>query len=218
MAERASEPPLDKMLALAAGGDAEAWRALVEAYTKRVYALLVRQCGDRELAEEITQATFVKVVAKIGDYREQGKFEPWLFRIAMNGLRDEMRRRKRQARPMDMSGGSGEADSGAAPGGGSAWAVAEGKLRDRAGGGGSLDASDTAPFERVSRAEQVELLRAAIARLGPADREILALRHTAGLSFAQIAQTLDEPLGTVLARGHRALGKLRKLLAGDEED
>jgi RNA polymerase sigma-70 factor (ECF subfamily) len=67
-------------------------------------------------------------------------------------------------------------------------------------------------LERISRAEQVELLREAIAGLNAADQEILALRHTAGLSFAQIAETLGQPLGTVLARGHRALGKLRKLL------
>ncbi len=65
----------------------------MELYSGRLYALLVRQCGDGELAEEITQATFVKVVTQIGRYREQGKFEPWLFRIAMNQLRDEMRRR-----------------------------------------------------------------------------------------------------------------------------
>ena len=81
---------------------------VVESYARRVFGLLVRQCGDRELAEEITQATFVQVVHHIGRYKEQGKFEPWLFRIAMNRLRDEMRRRRRQARSMDMSGGRSE--------------------------------------------------------------------------------------------------------------
>ena len=54
------------------------------------------------------------------------------------------------------------------------------------------------------------LLKQAIETLPEADREVLHLRHTAGLSFAQIAETLDQPLGTVLARGHRALGKLKK--------
>jgi RNA polymerase sigma-70 factor, ECF subfamily len=194
---------LNRMLELAADGDADAWRRLVEAYSRRVYGLLVRQCGDRELAEEITQATFVKVVSHIGRYREQGKFEPWLFRIAMNRLRDEMRRRKRQAKSLDMTGSRTD-DPGP-------WAAVETKVVERNPG----TVQDT--MERVSRGEQIEALRKAVGSLGPADQEILYLRHTAGLSFVQIAQTLKEPLGTVLARGHRALGKLRKIMEDEEQ-
>ncbi|MEO1237834.1 MAG: sigma-70 family RNA polymerase sigma factor [Planctomycetota bacterium] len=189
-------------LRAASSGDAAAWRGLVAAYSGRVYGLLVKQCGDRELAEELTQVTFVKLVDQLGSadaggYQEQGRFEPWLFRIAMNKLRDEMRRRKRQARPTDMSPGAG---------------------RNEAAGAGELAAAADAgafgedPAERLSRAEQVDRLRSAIDGLPEADRELLHLRHTAGLSFAQIAETLDQPLGTVLARGHRALGKLKKQL------
>ena len=51
-----------------------------------------------------------------------------------------------------------------------------------------------------------------------ADQEVLHLRHTAGLSFAEIAETLEQPLGTVLARGHRALNKLRKLMLANEPE
>ena len=51
-----------------------------------------------------------------------------------------------------------------------------------------------------------------------ADQQILYLRHTAGLSFNQIAETLEEPLGTVLARGHRALAKLKKLLGPQQAE
>jgi RNA polymerase sigma-70 factor (ECF subfamily) len=205
---------LDQTLLLAAQGDQDAWRCLVEAYTRRVYGLLVRQCGDRDLAEEITQSTFVKVVTKLGDtegYEERGKFEAWLFRIAMNQLRDEMRRRKRQARPMDMTPGTGRSgeDGRDDP---SQWAAAQDRITQRR----PADWPD--PTDAASTAEQVALLREAIATMTPADQEILYLRHTAGLSFAQIAQTLGQPLGTVLARGHRALGKLRQLLVKEDED
>jgi RNA polymerase sigma-70 factor (ECF subfamily) len=62
------------------------------------------------------------------------------------------------------------------------------------------------------------MLRRAVARLPEADQQILTLRHTAGLSFAQIAETLGEPLGTVLARGHRALAKLKKLIEKQENE
>ena len=194
---------LNEILEQAAASDPDAWRRLVELYSRRVYGLLVRQCGDRELAEEITQATFVKVVSHIGRYREQGKFEPWLFRIAMNRLRDEMRRRKRQARSLDMTGSRTE-DPGP-------WAAVENKVVER------HPTAVQDPVERVVRLEQIDALRDAVSRLGPADQEILYLRHTAGLSFVQIAQTLKEPLGTVLARGHRALAKLRKMMDDTEQ-
>lgn len=206
MDPQAEATHLDATVAQAAAGDPAAWRGLVAAYGPRVFALLVRQCGDRDLAEELTQATFVKVVTHIGGYSERGRFEPWLFRIAMNRLRDEMRRRRRQAMPMDMSGG---ADGEKA----SAWAMAEDQIVDRTG-----NTRTQTPLESASRAEEVERVRAAVDQLGEADREVLTLRHTAGLSFAQIAETLGEPLGTVLARAHRALAKLKKLLEQRQEE
>lgn len=219
MTRPAPDPDLQRTVAQAAAGDAEAWRRLVEAYSPRVFGLLVRQCGDRELAEEITQAAFVQVVAHIGRYSEKGRFAPWLFRIAMNCLRDEMRRRKRQARPIDMTGaGSGGTSKGVAGGGSGG----------TSGGGGGQEASEWAvvqdsivtlgapppadPLEQVSQAEQIQRLRHAVAQLPEKDRQILHLRHTADLTFAQIAETLQQPLGTVLARGHRALAKLRKIM------
>jgi RNA polymerase sigma-70 factor (ECF subfamily) len=203
MAEQISS--LEKTLTAAAAGDGQAWTQLVSAYSGRVFGLVYKQCRDRELAEEIAQETFVKVVQKLTQndgYSEQGKFEPWLFRIAMNKLRDEMRRRGRQARPMDMSPAATASSNDNASG----WAAAESGVI--AGGPSMPDA----PLDQLDRAEQVDLLRQAIATLPEADQEVLHLRHTAGLSFAQIAETLDQPLGTVLARGHRALGKLKNLM------
>ncbi|MFW6059979.1 MAG: RNA polymerase sigma factor [Phycisphaeraceae bacterium] len=206
MAEPVPESPLEQTLRQAAAGDAGAWRRLVEAYTRRVFGLLLRQCGDRDLAEELTQATFVKVAATLGEgegYEERGRFEAWLFRIALNGLRDEMRRRGRQARVMDMS-------SGGLAGHGEAGESREGLVLPD---GGAED-----PAEVMGRREMVEQLRLAVAELSEPEQRVLHLRHTAGLSFAQIAETLGEPLGTVLARGHRALGKLRKKLASADAD
>jgi len=207
---------LAQTLRAASSGDGEAWRELVSAYSGRVFGLLLKQCGDRELAEELTQVTFVKLVDQLGakdgsgshsggGYEEQGRFESWLFRIAMNKLRDEMRRRKRHARPTDMTAAPGKA-----PGGPAGW------VREFAA---SADAGQLGedPAERLSRAEQVARLQAVIAGLPEADREVLHLRHTAGLSFTQIAETLEQPLGTVLARGHRALGKLKKQMMEEAE-
>ncbi|MEM7681783.1 MAG: sigma-70 family RNA polymerase sigma factor [Planctomycetota bacterium] len=180
------------VLQRAAAGDALAWRAVVDAYTGRVYGLLLSRCRDRDLAEELTQDTFVKVVSVLiapdgARYHEQGRFEPWLFRIAMNRLRDEMRRRARRGAVQ----GSTEFDAAAHH------AVAE---------------STPDPSAAVELSEDARRLRAAVAQLPDADRELLHLRHTAGLGFSEIAETLGQPLGTVLARGHRAIKKLRKLM------
>ncbi|MEM1446190.1 MAG: sigma-70 family RNA polymerase sigma factor [Planctomycetota bacterium] len=192
----------------ARSGDDSAWAELLDAYGRRVFGLLLRKCADRELAEELTQRTFVKLVETLRDpqrganYEERGKFEAWLFRVAVNGLRDEMRRRKRQATPTDMSpaaaSGSAERASG--------WA----EQQTRVVSGVSTPGAN--PLDAMQQAEQVDQLRRCLAELPDADREVLELRHTAGLSFAQIAETLDQPLGTVLARGHRAVKKLRAMM------
>ncbi|MCE2882128.1 MAG: RNA polymerase sigma factor [Planctomycetaceae bacterium] len=171
-----------QLLKRAAEGDSVAWRSVVEAFAPRVYGLVRAQCRDDELAEEIAQSTFCTVAAKIGSYIEGGRFESWVFRIAMNRLRDEMRRRKRQAR-----------NAGDEP----------------------LDASAARPVRRdagVEAAESVDRLRAAMARLSEADRELVDLRHIGGMSFKALSDYFEEPVGTLLARHHRALRKLRAML------
>jgi RNA polymerase sigma-70 factor (ECF subfamily) len=185
-------------VAAAGRGDAAAWRELVDAFSGRVYALIVHQCGDRELAEEITQATFVKVAAKVGGgdsqasgYSESGRFEAWLFRIAVNQLRDEMRRRRRQATSVDFAGTPPETI-----------------------GYAEADPRVDQPDQPLLAAERNDALRSALGKLSEAERELLNMRYSADLSYPQIAEALDQPLGTVLARGHRALKKLKNLLAG----
>jgi len=192
--ESASPPPspppdaaaLQPVLRQAAAGDQSAWRIVVESYSFRVFGLIRAQCNDPDLAEEITQSTFCTIATKIASYTEVGKFEQWLFRIAMNRLRDEMRRRKRQAKSVEddaLAGLVGRAETGVAG----------------------------------ERPETIELrrLRRALAQLSDADQQIVHLRHYGELSFKQIAEILNQPLGTVLARQHRALKKLAELMEND---
>ena len=186
---------LDQTLRAARDGDAQAWRWLIDAYSGRVFGLLLKQCRDRELAEELTQATFVQIVEKLDSYDEQGKFDAWLFRIAMNRLRDEMRRRKRQAITTDFASEAPES---------------MGRL---VGGSGETDS----PQAALAQKERVGELMAAINQLSEADQQVIYLRYTADLSFQEIADTLEQPLGTVLARGHRALKKLRDIMAETED-
>ncbi|MFM7052950.1 MAG: RNA polymerase sigma factor [Planctomycetota bacterium] len=172
-----------QLLKRAAEGDSVAWRAVVEEFAPRVFGLVRAQCRDDELAEEIAQSTFCTVSAKIATYVEGGRFESWVFRIAMNRLRDEMRRRKRQARAV------GDEVLDAAP---------PGRAARRAGSAASEEAAAR--------------LRHAMERLPDADRELVDLRHIGGMSFKALSDYFEEPVGTLLARHHRALKKLRAML------
>ena len=165
---------------------ATAWREIIESYGPRVYALLFSRCRNAELAEEIAQSTFCTVVTKIQGYQELGKFEPWLFRIAMNRLRDEMRRRGRHAIPVshEVFGG--------------------------------VQTGDQPEGAQQENRDLGEALWGAIGELAEADQQILHLRHVSEMSFKQIAGVLDQPLGTVLARHFRALKRLREILGDQD--
>ena len=180
MVEPSSEH-LATLLADAAQGDQIAWRSIVELFLPRVLAVIRSQCHDHDLAEEITQSAFCTVVSKLPEYQEGGRFESWLMRIAMNRLRDEMRRRKRHAMPAEES-----------------------TLIALAGAHGEVgpEYSDA----------QRRMLMEAMDGLSNSDREILVLRHVSGLSFKELSEALEAPVGTLLARHHRALKKLKALL------
>jgi RNA polymerase sigma-70 factor, ECF subfamily len=176
------------LLAAAAEGDQDAWRTLIGRYGRRIYALARSRCQTVDVAEEVTQSVFATVAAKLGSggYSEQGKFESWLFRVAMNRIRDEMRRRRRHAEPTDPV------------------------LLTHIQSPAALDGHAETPM--------LGRLREAMHRLPDADREIIELRHHGQMSFKQMADLLDEPLGTLLARHHRALRKLKQLIGGDDPD
>ncbi|MBL4590326.1 MAG: sigma-70 family RNA polymerase sigma factor [Phycisphaerales bacterium] len=182
---RPTEQPNDlgPLIALAAQGDERAWVDLVDLYARRVFAMARSRLHDDELAEEITQSVFVTVAMKLNGnegYAEMGRFEPWLFRITMNRVRDLCRKRKRHATPTDP----------------------EHLNRHE-----SKDEQDDA---KETKQAELGQLREVLDRLSDADREIIELRHHGQLSFKQIAELLGQPVGTLLARHHRALKKMRE--------
>lgn len=172
---------LGETLRLAAAGDEGAWRALVDLYARRVFALARSRRLTPDHAEEVTQSVFVTAAQHIrsGEYSERGRFEAWLFRVAMNRVRDFIRKERRRAGDIGSPGLNGRA---------------------------------AAPESASSDGAAIRSLRAAMEGLGDADREVVELRHHGGMGFKDIAALLDQPLGTVLARHHRALKKLKDLM------
>lgn len=171
-------------------GERAAWDALVDAYWQRLYGYAIRATNNSELARDLVQETFLRIVQKLEKYDHQGKFEAWLFRILVNLVRDHGRSRAR--RPM--------------------WSLSNSPKGDSADITDDLAAKTIAPGDFLQCDEDVARLQKALARLPDMDRQVLLLRHFGDLPFKEIARTLNCPIGTVLARAHRAMGKLRVLM------
>jgi len=178
---------LDCIIDRARRRDAAAFDTLVAQFGARVYGLIYRLLGQREVAEDLTQETFLRVVRTIESYEHDGRFEAWLFRIAANLARDHARKRKRRGSMGSLDAGHPDEPAATLP-----------EVNAPPGGAAALIA-----------AEQEAALQKALDHLPAADKEIVMLRHFAEMSFREIAELLKIPLGTALARAHRALGKLR---------
>ncbi len=188
---------LSELIARAQRLDPAAFDALVEGYGPRLYGYFYRATGRRSDAEDLLQELFVRLVGTIGQYEHDGRFEAWLFRIATNLVRDRIRR-ARTARPIW---------------GRSAWqGDYEGSLA------GIADGSQHQPHEAMSRAEQVDRLQQAIGQLPEPERVVILLRHFSQMSFREIADLMETPLGTALARAHRGLARLRELMGAERDD
>ena len=171
-------------------GDRAAWDTLVDAYWQRLFGYALRATNNAELAQDLVQETFLRIVQRLGRYDDQGKFEAWLFRILVNLVRDHGRslaRHPTQSTVMECDGERIELIN-------------------------EMSGKSLAPFDPLYRQEDVDALQVALRRLPEGDRQILLLRHFADMPFKDIARTLNCPIGTVLARAHRALGKLRNLM------
>jgi RNA polymerase sigma-70 factor (ECF subfamily) len=183
-----------EVVVLARHGQDAAYRELVRRYERPVFSLVYRMVRDRELAEDLTQETFVKALNAIESYRPEFKFSSWIFKIANNAAIDQLRRRELDTLSLD---GSPHAETPEAI---EATALQIG------------DRQETA-LEEVEARELGGEIETAIARLRPEYRSCILLRHVEGRPYEEIAEILGLPLGTVKTYIHRARNELRLSLA-----
>ncbi|MBK9128106.1 MAG: RNA polymerase sigma factor [Phycisphaerales bacterium] len=188
---------LEGLLERARRRDPAALDELVTRYSSRLFGLLYRLTGSRDVSEDLLQETYLRMVRTIGEYEHVGRFEAWLFRIAANLARDRARKHARRGEASPLAAGREDEDC---PGG----AVPEAPTGD--------------PWAALERDESVRALAAALQELPAPDREVLLLRHYGELSFKEIAEYLEIPLGTALARAHRALLKLKAKMRTAEDE
>jgi RNA polymerase sigma-70 factor (ECF subfamily) len=181
------------VVALAQQGRDSAFRELIRRYERPVFSLIYRMVRDRELAEDLAQDTFIKVLNHIDRYRPEFKLSSWLFKIANNVAIDHLRRRQLATVSMD----------------GSPHAITQDAIEAT-----SFDVTvkQESALEEMEAKELGGAIEQAIAHLRPEYRSCIMLRHVEGRSYEEIATTLDLPLGTVKTYIHRARHELRKEL------
>jgi RNA polymerase sigma-70 factor (ECF subfamily) len=175
-------------------GDHDAFRVLVERYQERAYRLALRVLRDEEWARDIVQDGFLKVYRSLDRFEERSSFYTWLYRVIMNLCLDAKRRDRRDRHVEWEEGASLEADPGAAD------AVSE------------LHAEITGPAGSLERAQLRRFVSQAIEQLPDDARQTLLLREVEGLSYAEIAECLQVPKGTVMSRLHHARRNVREAL------
>ncbi len=166
--------------------DAAAFGELVHRWQEPIQRLCTRMTGDLHRGEDLAQEAFLRVFTKRQDYRPQGKFSTWLWQIALNLCRDEARyQRRHPVISWESPGADAEAPSVHDP-----------------------ETSQASPDTDVARLEQAEIVRKALSQLDEAYRVVVILRHYEGLRFAEIAEILGIPEGTVKSRMVEALHRL----------
>jgi len=171
-------------------GEEAAFQEVLQRYRGPVYNLCWRMARNDEDARDLTQEVFIKVFSLLDRYDEQYAFSSWLFRIATNHCIDHLRRQRLRFLSVERDGGLDEDEA-------------------------EMQIPDTGPEPDVvlQRREALEKLEEVIAELPPHYRVITLLRHDQQLSYEEIAESLQLPLGTVKARIHRARNMIQQLLA-----
>lgn len=171
-------------------GSEAAFAALVDRYRNRIINLVSRFISDRDRAQEIAQEVFLRIYVHRERYRPNGKFSTWMYTIAVNLAKNEIRRRVRSRGIVSLD-----------------------KLIEVAGDSGKFAADPTQKPDRgLQQREVQERVEQALARLPEKFRDVIVLRDIQQLSYEEIEQVLGIPGGTVRSRINRARTSLQEML------
>ena len=178
-------PQDSELIAQYRNGSEPAFDLLVDRYQKKIYTTIFLIVKDQEIAEDLLQDVFVKVVNTINSdkYNEEGKFQPWVMRIAHNLAIDYFRKTKRYPTIL-MEDGSNIFNS--------------------------LKFSEENVEDRQIRDENIELVKKLIEELPETQKEVLIMRYYVDMSFQEIADQTGVSINTALGRMRYALIHLRK--------
>jgi RNA polymerase sigma-70 factor (ECF subfamily) len=193
-AEAASETDDLALVRRAQAGDRAAFRRLFDLYHRRVYQMAVAMLRHPQDAHDVVQEAFVRVHKHLPDFQGNSSFYTWLYRISMNLVYDQLRRRKAR-RQVDYDDTLARAEEG-----------------DAVQVTPVVDGSD--PGRTQQRKELASEIQAALATLPEHHRQVILLREVEGLSYEEIAKIMNVPKGTIMSRLFHARRKMQRALAG----
>lgn len=159
-------------------GDEAAFEELFRRYREAIHAVAWRFCGDNEEALDIVQEAFIRAYRNASGFRAESGFYSWVRRIATNIAIDRLRARH-------------DGDAGA---------LEEETLAEQALAPDAARLAGEDPAERAAGSELAGALEEALKELGPEHRTTLVLHANEGLSYKEIAEAMDCPVGTVMSR------------------
>jgi RNA polymerase sigma-70 factor (ECF subfamily) len=184
------EPDDRQLVDAAKRGDVGAFRELVTRHQRRAYAVALGMVHDPDDARDVCQEAFLKVHKNLATFEGEAQFFTWLYRIVMNLCIDQLRKKRGQQVEFDETQAQNDADEGGiAPvrtGFDPARALADKELRG-------------------------QILRA-LDKLSPAHRAVLVMREVDGLSYQEMADTMECSIGTIMSRLFHARKKMQTLL------
>lgn len=178
-------PSDEELVAAFQAGDASAFDLLVSRWDRKIQGAIYRVVGASEDSRDLCQEVFLKAYRALGGFKQEARFSSWLYQIALNACRDRLRRRRGRTQvSLDD--------------------LADGEREPLQRGPSALDLVEAQDLARA--------VAAAMATLPEEQREVIALKEYQGLTFVEIAETLDVPVSTVKTRLYRGLGLLRQQL------
>ncbi len=182
----------DEELMLHAGrGGTDAFEALVRRHERGVIGYFFRLHWDRHRAEDQAQEVFIRLYTHAREYVPTARFTTYMYRIAHNYLVDEIRRAKKERGQVSLDAHDEEGTS----------------LRDL------VIAGSDDPRDRARKEEVLDAVIAAVDALPDDQKAVFVLSEVREMRYAEIAEVLGIPEGTVKSRMHAAVGRLRKRLA-----
>jgi RNA polymerase sigma-70 factor (ECF subfamily) len=173
-------------------GDPKAYNELMKLYRDPIYFMLYEKVGDQELAKDLTIEALGKAFKKLHLYTPEYAFSTWLYTVARNNCIDYLRKHKLPTISIDKM------------------------MLDEDGKRNTFDliSKGLNPEEKMEKKQRIAILRQIVEKLRPKYRDLVKLRYFKELSYEEIAETLQVPLGTVKAQLHRSREQLFKIMSG----
>ena len=172
----------------AAAGDQRAYAELMDRYRDAIYYMLLKMVNNASDAEDLTIEAFGKAFKNINQYAPNYAFSTWLFKIATNNCIDFIRKKKASHVSLDHTNEEHERAT-----------------KD-------IQAPIPDPEETLINSQKMKLMRSLVSKLKPRYRKLIELRYFSELSYEEIAEELELPIGTVKAQLFRARELLYNIL------